>query len=151
MSDIVYILLWLQKSAKIKVSIPIGHMIIFTYNKVFLHYTYDTLAINCIQYFSQTRHIVLSFKLDLDLLLFSKFGLLYKGFFKAFIFLQRWIIKSLYKWCIGNYWRWYGCEHMGWWMILYRLETFGFQLDMCLNNRVCSWYGWKILFCKLGR
>ena len=151
MSSIPYILLPLQKLAKIKVSTPISHMIMSTYDRVFLHYTYSTLAINCIQCFSQTRHIVLPFKLDLNLLLFSKSSLLYKGFFRAFIFLQKWIIKGLYRWCIGNYLRWYGCEHIGWWMISYRLETFGFEPDVCLSDRVCSWYRYKMLFCELGR
>ena len=99
MSGIAYILLPLQKLAKIKVSTPIGHMIMSTYDKVFLYHTYSTLAINCIQCFSQIHHIVLPFKLNLDLSLFSKSSLLYKGFFRAFIYSSK---DKLSKISIGD-------------------------------------------------
>ena len=86
MSSVAYILVLLQKLAKIKISTLVGHIIIFTYDRVFLYHTYSVLAINSIYCSSQTYYIVLLLKLDLDFLLFSKLSLLYKGFFRAFMF-----------------------------------------------------------------
>ena len=75
MSSIVYISLPLQKLAKIKISIMVGHIIISTYDKVFLYHIYSTLATNSIYCSLQTYYIVLSFKINLDILLFSKSSL----------------------------------------------------------------------------
>ena len=51
-SGVTYISLLLQKLAKIKVSTMVGHMIMSTYDKVFLYHTYSILAINSIYYSS---------------------------------------------------------------------------------------------------
>jgi len=59
MSGIVYILLLLQKSAKIKISTPVGHIILSTYNRVFTYHIVTNfiqlVSPQPVDWFSQTK------------------------------------------------------------------------------------------------